>query len=385
MSPSLYIHVPFCLRRCAYCDFYLVPMESGPIARRAAGNDAPSQSRFLDALEKEVAGLPAGIEWDVLYFGGGTPTELSLADFTRLLNLVRRRLDGRPPLEWTVEANPGTLTPEKVEAMAEAGVTRVSLGSQSFQPAVLEFLGRFHRAPDIHAAAGLLRRAGIRDVSLDLIFGVPGTTLEDTARDLDEILGLEPGHVSCYCLEFETGSDLTLLLDKGFIRELPDEVVAAQYELIRERLAGGGIRQYEISNFARPGRECRYNQACWSGGEYHGCGPAAYSHIGGERFENVPSLPAYTARLLAGRSAAHYRERLDPEPRARELLVTGLRRVAGWSRAEFRRLTGFDAIPLGGAPLQRFLEDGWLTESGDRLQLAPHAMLISDSIFSELV
>ena len=385
MLPALYVHIPFCLRRCSYCDFYLVPMGSGPISGRQAGNDAPSQTRFLDALDAEFRLLPPDFSPEVVYFGGGTPTELSLVDLQRLLGLVRGRLGGRKRLEWTVEANPGTLTREKAAALAEAGVTRVSLGVQSFQPRVLEFLGRFHRAPEIAAAVGMLRDAGIRDLSLDLIFAVPETTLEDTRADLDALLALEPGHVSCYCLEYEAGSDLTLLLMKGFIRELPDDRVAAQYECIRDTLAEAGVAQYEISNFARPGSECRYNQTCWAGGEYLGCGPAAFSHAGGERFENVPSLHAYCARLAAGRSPVHYRERLEPEARARELLVTGLRRTAGWELTAFRELTGFDATTLGGGVVHRLVAEGLLEVVCGRMQLTRRAMLISDAVFSELV
>lgn len=385
MPPALYVHVPFCLRRCSYCDFYLVPMGVGPISGRQAGDDAPSQGRFLDAFETEIGMLPPDFAPEVVYFGGGTPTELSLGDLTRLLAVVRQRLGGRAPLEWTVEANPGTLTPQKARALAEAGVTRVSLGVQSFQPRVLEFLGRFHRAPDITAAVGMVRSAGIRDLSLDLIFAVPNTTLDDTRADLEALLALDPGHVSCYCLEYEAGSDLTLLLRKGFLQELPDDLAAAQYECIRDTLAGAGILQYEISNFARPGAECRYNQACWAGGEYLGCGPAAYSHVAGERFENVPSLHAYCARLAAGRSPVHYRERLPPEARARELLVTGLRRTTGWDLGAFRDLTGFDASSLGGGVVDRLVAEGLLERTGGRMKLTRRAMLISDGIFSELV
>ena len=385
MPPALYVHIPFCLRRCSYCDFYLVPMGSGPISGRQAGNDAPSQARFLDSLEAEIALLPSDFSPEVVYFGGGTPTELSLVDLQRLLARVRARLAGRRPLEWTVEANPGTLTREKAAALAAAGVTRVSLGVQSFQPRVLEFLGRFHRAPEIADAVNMLRGVGIQNLSLDLIFAVPGTTMDDTRADLDALLALEPGHVSCYCLEYEAGSDLTLLLKKNFIRELPEDLVAAQYECIRDTLAGAGVLQYEISNFARPGSECRYNAACWAGGEYLGCGPAAFSHVGGERFENVPSLHAYCARLAAGRSPVHYRERLAPEARARELLVTGLRRTEGWDLARFRVDTGFDAITLGGASLARLRADGLLEIIGGRLRLTRRAMLISDAVFTDLV
>jgi oxygen-independent coproporphyrinogen-3 oxidase len=360
-------------------------MGVGPISGRQAGNDAPSQARFLDALEKEITLLPAEFAPEVVYFGGGTPTELSLDDLKRLLALVRERPGWPTPSEWTVEANPGTLTPEKARALAAAGVTRVSLGVQSFQPRVLEFLGRFHRAPEIAAAVEMLRAAGIRNLSLDIIFAVPGTTLDDTRADLDALLELEPGHVSCYCLEYEAGSDLTLLLKKGFLRELPDDLVAAQYECIRDTLAGAGVAQYEISNFARPGAECRYNAACWAGGEYRGCGPAAFSHVGGERFENVPSLHAYCARLAAGRSPVHYRERLAPEARARELLVTGLRRTEGWDPADFQASTGFDAIILGGGALARLLADGLVERIGGRLRLTRRAMLISDGVFTDLI
>jgi oxygen-independent coproporphyrinogen-3 oxidase len=375
--PGLYVHVPFCVRKCSYCDFYSLA--------QPPDRAAPDAARYLAALEVELASLPPGFVPETIFFGGGTPTELATADLSRLLAMVRRRVDPGRVREWTCESNPGTLTPEKAELLRASGVNRVSLGVQSFDPENLRFLGRIHTAEEAVAGFRLLRACGFGNVNLDLIFGIPGSSQETLRRDLETLAALGPEHASCYCLIFEEGTPLARMRAQGLVREVAEEDELAQYALAREVLARAGYRHYEISNFARPGRECRHNLLYWGAGEYVGVGPSAHSHWGGARWGNVKSLVLWTERLLAGRPARDFEERLEPEARAREALVMGLRRTDGVERAAFRAETGFDYAALRGREIERLAGLGLLEEAGGRLRLTERGLFVSDAVFAELV
>ena len=383
--PGLYVHIPFCVRKCLYCDFYSLPTATGPLARRVSAEDQPDQPAFLDALARELAGLPAGFRPDTVFIGGGTPTELSRADLAALLALLRRRVDLSAVAEWTCESNPGTLTEEKVDVLLRAGVNRFSLGVQSFDPGILDFLGRIHSADEARDGFRLLRRVGVANINLDLIYGVPGGSIDIVRRDLDALLELGPDHAACYCLIFEDGTPLADLRAKGFVKEVDDDTELEQYDLVRAALKAGGYRHYEISNFAKPGRECRHNLLYWGGGEYIGIGPSAHSHWRGERWGNVRDLDAYTRRLTAGESPRAFSEQLEPEAKARETLVMGLRRLDGVSAAEFRAATGFDYRALCGDSLVWMQREGLVDDDGAMLRLTERGLFVSDAIFSELV
>ncbi|HEY8241781.1 MAG TPA: radical SAM family heme chaperone HemW, partial [Kiritimatiellia bacterium] len=334
-GPGLYVHIPFCVRKCLYCDFYSLPTGHGALAKRL-NTDAHDASIFLDALERELRQLPPDFEPRTIFVGGGTPTELSTRDFSRLLALIRDSVDLARVAEWSCESNPGTLTREKAEMLREAGVNRVSLGVQSFDPKALEFLGRIHSSDEAVAGYRLLRDTGFDNINLDLIYGIPGVSRATLERDLQTLVDLAPDHAACYCLIFEDGTPLADLRRKGFVKEVDDDEELEQYSLVRARLAAAGYHQYEISNFARPGRESRHNLLYWGPGEYIGCGPSAHSHWAGARFGNVRNLDQYCAKLLGGENAHAFEERLDPEKKAREALVMGLRRIDGVVRADFK-------------------------------------------------
>jgi oxygen-independent coproporphyrinogen-3 oxidase len=374
---GLYLHVPFCVRKCGYCDFYSLPQPEG----RAA----PDAARYLAALEREMDALPAGFAPETIFFGGGTPTELAAEDLARLLASVARRVDLAGVLEWTCESNPGTLTSEKARLLRDAGVNRVSLGVQSFDERNLAFLGRIHSADEAAAGVRTLREAGFANVNLDLIFGIPGSPREALARDIARLADLGPEHASCYCLIFEEGTPLFGKRALGLVREVDEEEELAQYELAREAFARAGFRQYEISNWARPGRECRHNLLYWGGGEYVGLGPSAHSHWGGARWGNVRSLALYCDALLEGRSPREFEERLEPEAKAREALVMGLRRTAGVERARFREESGFEIEALSGPAIARLAALGLLEASAERVRLTERGLFVSDAVFAELV
>jgi oxygen-independent coproporphyrinogen-3 oxidase len=382
---SLYVHIPFCLRRCLYCDFYLEPLGTGPLAGRFDEVDQHDQSPFLDALEAEFNRLPPAFAPGTVYVGGGTPTELSARDFDRLLSLFAHRLDLGRVREWTCEANPGTLLPHRLAALRRAGVDRLSLGVQSFVPRNLEFLTRIHTADEAAEAVHAARAAGFGNLNLDLIFGVPGSAEADIDRDLEQVARLAPEHVSWYGLDFVHGTPLTDLRDRGLLRELDDEIAIAQYERLRRGLAELGYEHYELFNFARPGRRSRHNQHYWFAGEYYGLGPSAHSHLDGERFSNVRSLTRYVAALRAGRSAEAEREKLDPEAKARELLMTTLRHVPGVDTAWFEAQSGFSVEALGGETLARLEEEGWLVREPGCLRLHERSYLVANRVLSELI
>ena len=374
---GLYIHIPFCVCKCRYCAFYSVPV--------AAGGDRGLRARFMQALDAELETLPKGFAPQTIFIGGGTPTALSVPELQQLFDLLRRRVDVSEVTEWSSESNPGTLDRDKAKLLREAGVNRVSLGVQSFDPSNLAFLGRIHSSRDAKDAYQLLRDAGFENINLDLMYGIPGSSREILGRDLALIENLDPEHVACYCLMFEKGTELARLRNAGSLEEVEDDEELEQYTLIRETLGRAGYRHYEISNFAKPGRACRHNLLYWSGGEYIGCGPAAHSHWQGLRYGNVSNAETYCEALLAGKSPRESEERLEPEAKARETLIMGLRRLDGVSRSAFRDLTGFDYRDLRGGAIDEQCRLGLLEERDGFLRLTEKSLFISDSVFRELV
>ena len=363
MGPGLYLHVPFCVRKCAYCAFYSRPAEPELVAAWRRG------------IARELAELPADFAPESVFFGGGTPTALDEDDLQQLLDLVQARVNLARVAEWTCEANPGTLTAGKLARLRAGGVNRLSIGAQSFHDGTLRRLGRIHAAGETVAAVALARAAGFGNIGLDLIYGVPGVAFESFCADVEAALALAPEHVSCYCLEIEDGTPFAREAAAGRLA-VSEEDQRAQFDGARRRLAAAGYIHYEISNFARPGRECRQNGLYWCGGEYIGIGPAAHSHWRGARWGHTPDLPEWKRG---------FEERLAPEAKARETLVMGLRRLAGWGRAEFRAATGFDYDALRGPEIARLAAAGLLVAEPERLRLAEDAVFVSDSVFAELV
>lgn len=383
--PGLYIHVPFCVRKCLYCDFYSLPTGRGPVARRLAGDDAEGAPGFLDALDVELGCLPRNFRPETVFFGGGTPTELPENEFQRLFEMLHRRVDLAGVLEWTCESNPGTLTAAKVDIMLAGGVNRVSLGVQSLTPSVLEFLGRIHSPEEAVEGFRLLRSKGVSNINLDFMQAIPGQTLEMLESDLQKAIDLGPEHLACYSLIFEEGTPLTELRNKGYLKEVDDEAGLEHYQRVGALLTSAGYAHYEISNYARPGCESLHNRLYWGAGEYLGCGPSAHSHWQGRRWGNVRNLSGYVRRLLAGERPVDFEEQLPPEGHAREALVMYLRRMEGVGREDFRQATGFDYRDLCGQQIDWLEGIGMLEQAGERIRLTPEGILVSDSVFAELV
>jgi oxygen-independent coproporphyrinogen-3 oxidase len=365
---SAYIHVPFCTHRCGYCSFTLI------------ANRADLVDRYLLALERELSWLGSPQPVETLFIGGGTPTFLSAPALTRLLQLVRARFPLLAGYEFSVEANPDGLDAERMAVLADHGVTRISLGAQSFDPAKLRALERAHSPADVRKSVDLARRK-MRSVSLDLIFGAPGETIESWRSDLDAAISVSPDHVSTYGLTYEQGTTFWSRRRKRELVPADEELERSLYADAIDRLTAGGFEHYEVSNFARAGHRCRHNEVYWAGQPYFAAGPGAARYVGGWREINHRSTTTWMARVLADKSPVAEAERLSPEDRAREALVLGLRKLEGVSLADFGRATGFEVDELVGKPLAQYLDQGLLSRRSGRLQLTREGLFVSDAIW----
>ena len=371
---AAYIHVPFCAHKCGYCDFASL-----------AGVDHLAD-RYLSALEREMAmelGTPR--EVDTIFVGGGTPTRLDAGQLERLTGIIGRWLPPAPGAEWTVEANPGTLDREKADILARAGVDRISLGAQSFRPDSLRVLERHHGQEEVEKAVEIVRDRFPR-WSLDLIFGVPGSSLADWERDLEIAMAFGPAHLSCYGLVFEKGTPLWKQRERGEVRPLDEDLERSMYEHTIDRLGESGLGMYEISNFARPGHESRHNLVYWANEAYFGFGVGAARYIHGVRSVNTRELPAYLRRIEAGDAATGPTEELNAEERARETAVLMLRRTAiGLERGDFRRRTGFDVDRLAGPAIERYRASGHLEDEAGRLRLSREGVFVADEVLASFL
>ncbi len=327
---GVYVHVPFCAARCGYCDFNTYTLtELGDGRTPGASTDT-----FADAAlaELDIAARVLGRHAkpvETVFVGGGTPTMLAAADLVRVLHGIRHRFGLVDGAEVTTEANPDSVTPASLAALAEGGFTRVSLGMQSSVPHVLAVLDRTHRRDNVARAVTAARKAGLQ-VSLDLIYGTPGESLADWRRSLDAALALGPDHVSAYALVVEEGTRLAGQVRRGLVPAPQDDDEAAKYELADDVLTAAGFGWYEVSNWAREDRfRCRHNEGYWSGGSWWGIGPGAHSHVGGVRWWNVKHPVAYAGRLAAGESPAAAREVLTSEQRHDERVLLGVRLADG--------------------------------------------------------
>jgi oxygen-independent coproporphyrinogen-3 oxidase len=364
--------VPFCYHHCGYCDFAV-----------AAGLDHLIDL-YLDALAAELATLGRPQPVRTLFLGGGTPTHLSAAQLGRLLAEVVRWLPPEPGHEFSVEANPSSLDADKVAVLAEYGVNRVSLGAQSFHPHLLRVLERDHDPHDVPHAVERVRRR-IARVSLDLIFGVPGQTLDEWRADLDAALALGPDHLSTYGLTYEKGTRLWKQRRRGEVRALDEEAELALYLHALDRLEAAGFEHYEISSFARPGQRCRHNQVYWANEAYFGFGMGAARYVHGRREVNTRELRGYIRRALSGEPATFQSETLPPEERARETLGLQLRRAEGVNRRAFREQTGFDVDALAGPALRRHAELGLLADDGASVRLTRRGKCVADTLIQDLL
>jgi oxygen-independent coproporphyrinogen-3 oxidase len=369
---SAYIHVPFCPHRCGYCDFAVI-----------AGRDDLVPA-YIAALDKELARLQRPRPVDTLYFGGGTPSHLAPADLEQLVLKVQTWHPTNPACEWTVEANPECLDDCRLEALAGAGVTRISLGVQSFNDAKLRALDRQHDREIAIDAVRRVQRAGMH-VAIDLIFAASGETLDAWRRDVAAAVALQPDHVSTYGLTFESGTAFTVARNRGALTEVDEELQRAMYAAAIDDLAAAGFEHYEVSNFARPGRRSRHNEVYWAGDEYFAAGPGAARYVGGVRETNIRSTLGYLQRIERGESPVAEREALNAQQRARERLVFGLRRLQGVEKCAFAAITGVTIEQLAGPAIAGHIAAGLLEDTGDTIRLTREGLFVSDALWPDLL
>ena len=359
----LYIHIPFCLQICPYCSFY--KDIAGP------GKADP----LVEALIREAELFGRGIAPRTIFVGGGTPTALSVSQLERLFTGLVEHLDFRGVEEFTIEMNPATVTTRKADLLRSFGVNRVSMGVQSWDPHLLKLLGRVHDAEQVRRSFALLRRAGFDNLNLDLIYGVPGQTLAQWEESIRCTVALRPEHISSYCLTYEEDTEFFERVARGEFTE-DAENDAGFFERGVTLLGEAGYGQYEISNYAQPGRECRHNLAYWEGADYLGLGPSAWSTVGERRWQNVPDTAAYVRAMQAGLRPLRNEEILPPATREAEKIAFGLRMNAGIDPA---RLAERHDLVVG------LREEGLLEDHGPRVRLTERGRLLADEIASELI
>ena len=375
MPRSTYIHVPFCAHRCGYCDFTLIAGRDDLI-----GDYLHALHREMEAGLREV-GTP---ELDTLFFGGGTPTHPSCDQLRELFRIVFSQFRLAPGAEVSVEANPLDLTDEKIDVLADAGVNRISLGVQSFLPSTLTLLELDHTQSDIEDVIHRLRRR-FHNVSLDLIFGVPGQSLADWRDALQRAIAFCPEHISTYGLTWEAGTAFGTRRDRGELAPVDEELERDQYAAAMEALMAAGFEHYEISNFAKPGFRCRHNEVYWAGAEYWAFGPGAARYLNGRRETNIRSVLGWLARIEHGQSPVVDSEELEPQHRARELLFLGLRRSEGITRADFRSQSGFGLDDIAGHAILENVTRGWLEQTETGIRLTREGRFVADRIVADFL
>jgi oxygen-independent coproporphyrinogen III oxidase len=369
---AAYLHVPFCAHRCGYCDFAVT-----------AGRDHLIDL-YIEAISEELSTLGSPAPVDTIFIGGGTPTYLSAEQLARLLTAVNRWLPLQAGGEFSIEATPETITADRVSVLHAHGVTRVSLGVQSFRADMLAQLDRVHTAEHVGPAIDRIRKS-INDISLDMIFGVPTQTVADWEADLTQALSFAPDHFSTYGLTYEKGTPLWKARKRGRAIPVPEEDELAMYELAMDRLPAARFEQYEISSYARPGRRCRHNETYWANNAYYGFGVGAARFVQGRRELNRRNTEDYIRRVLSGESATFQTEELSAEEAARETIAIQLRRAAGVVRQDFKERTGFDFDVLTqqrGALLAR---EGLIDDDGASVRLTRRGRCVADALVINLV
>lgn len=380
-SPAcgLYVHVPFCVRKCRYCDFYSIEAPH-PVAA------------FLEGLGAEIdlAAEGRGLFCDSVYFGGGTPSLLPPEAVAAILERLRRTFRIDPAAEITLEANPGTVDAGKLAGFRAAGVNRLNLGVQSLRREKLGFLGRIHGPAEAVRAFEEARKAGFAQVGIDLIYGLPGESPESWRADLEAALALAPDHLSCYLLSIEPGTPLGREQAAGRFKAIAEWAAADLFLRTAELLSARGFLHYEISNFARlaaGGQEAafsRHNRKYWAGAPYLGFGPAAHSHLPPRRFWNPPDLGGWLAALKRGEAPACGAETLDRGQEILEAVFLGLRTAWGVDLGDLRVRLGYDLAREQAGKLEEYLECGLLRREGERLCPTARGMLVADRLAVEL-
>ncbi len=377
---GLYIHIPFCVQKCKYCDFLSAPA------------DDATKKRYVDALCKEITGykeLTKEYKLATIYFGGGTPSVLDASFIEQILDAVKKSFTvDMASAEVTLEVNPGTASFDKLKRYNELGINRLSIGVQSAKKEELALLGRIHSFEEAKQTVQWAREAGFTNLSLDLMSALPGQSLESYKENVEAILSLNPEHVSSYSLIVEEGTPFYEQYAEGMPKEeeLPDEETdRAMYAYTKERLVQAGYARYEISNYSKPGYESRHNSSYWIGTEYLGVGLGASSLFTNARYHNEIDLNRYIEEAEAGKDVRREIERLVLEEQMEEFMILGLRMMCGVSRTEFQRRFGRPIETVYGSALKKLERQGLLTLEGDTIVLTETGIDVSNQVFVEFI
>ena len=369
---GIYVHIPFCSAICNYCNF------------NRGLYDAALKSRYVEALRREIGSAPE-TSADTIFFGGGTPSLLEPDEIASIIRAVRDRVVLDPAAEITLETNPETVDRAKLERFRGAGVNRLSFGVQSFHDDELKRLGRIHSAERARAAVRDARAAGFDNVSLDLMMWLPGQSVDTWMANVEGLIAAEPDHASLYLLELYPNAPLKEDMARAGWSQAPDDDAAEMYLRAMERLESAGLRQYEISNVARPGRESRHNVKYWQDGEWLAFGCGAHGTVAGVRWKNVSGTEDYIARVTSGGDPVSERRRLSANERVEDALFTGLRLVDGIDLDGFRARYGVNVWEKYGPSLQPYVDAGWLVRDGSRLSLTRAGMLMANEVLAVFV
>ncbi len=376
-SLGLYIHIPYCVHKCGYCDFNSHPVNHG------------ETSAYVAALVNEMAHRAQGTEnrprLHSIFLGGGTPTTLPPASLEAILEACGDHFTIDPDCEITVEANPATLTPDALKTLRRSGVNRISVGVQSFDADELRLLERIHDVADVHRTVAAIKEAGFDNFSLDLMFALPGQSLETWEGHLNKALAFDPPHLSTYNLTIEPGTAFHRLHEQGKLTMPPEEHQLALYKKTLAVLKDAGYEHYEISNFGKPGFACRHNLTYWHNGDTLGLGAGAVSHLGGARFKNT-ALPSHYIRDIEQKGeAVEFAERLKPRQAMGETLMLGLRLLDGVPIDAFERRFGTSFDAAYGDTVRGLEAKNLITREGGRLALSPEGLYLADSVILEFI
>jgi oxygen-independent coproporphyrinogen III oxidase len=370
---SLYIHIPFCASKCYYCDF------------NSYVSTSDVMDRYLDALERELSFLAQEFPWKPLrtvFFGGGTPTIFDVKQTERMLAILHRFFRLQEHAEVTVEANPGTTDLEKLRVLREGGVNRLSFGVQSFDDQLLKRLGRLHDREQVYQSYEWARAAGFSSINLDLMFGLPGQSVELFRDSLERFLALEPEHLSAYSLKIEEGTPFAVWHERGQLVLPPEEDEVQMYALLREMAEQRGYEMYEISNFAKKGFACEHNQVYWRNEPYLAAGAGAHGYVGGMRYVIEKSVPAYIETALQGRRPVLETEEIDERMQQEDTMILGLRMREGVTYERFRQRHQREMIEVFGHEIRRLREAGLLEADQRGVRLTEHALLLANEVFA---
>lgn len=370
---AVYIHIPFCAHHCGYCDFAVTAGQDHLIAI------------YLEALAEEFkATLITPRPVCTIFIGGGTPTYLNPTQLEQLFRLVNEWFPRSHFQEFSIESTPDSLDAEKVSIMQAHGLSRVSIGVQSFQPESLTALDRQHRTNHIPSAVECVKKAGL-ELSLDLIFGAPNSTLQQWRNDLQTAVAFKTDHISTYGLTYEKGTPLWKQRKTGTVLPVPEETELAMYELAMDTLAETGYEHYEVSNFAKPGKRCRHNEIYWANHAYYGFGTGAAKYVDGVRELNCRNTQDYIRKIFAGESAVFQSEKLNSIERAFETISTQIRRVEGIPLCEFEEQTGHSLEHLLGDTIRHLEQTGLLVVDHHSIKLSRRGFCVADGVILEMM